>query len=157
MLDTITIPAFAFDLHGFIGAYRSFYRSWAGDEMNPDQSVPVMERFGDTPMPLYDERDLCNELTDRRWLLFFQMHEPLAGDTALCIDGTREPCGNFDIGVADGYGFLVEIHEGQISLHPALYDGSSGPFPTLDLQAHCSVLDERMEKFAHKWILPDQE
>ncbi len=111
-----------------------------------------MQRFGDTPMPLYEERNLQEELVDRGWLLFFQMHEPLVEETVLCIDGTRLPSEAFDIGDADGYGFLVEVHENQISLHPALYDGSSGPVPTLDLQAHCSVLDQPMERFARQWI-----
>jgi hypothetical protein len=77
------------------------------------------------------------QLTERGWLLFFQLHEPLADDTALCIDGSREPSDKFDIGVADGYGFLVEVRDGQVNLHPALYNGS-GPMPSIDHQAHCS-------------------
>ena len=60
-------------------------------------------------MPIYEDRDLISELTERGWLLFFQLHEPLADDTALCIDGTRVASDEFDIGVADGYGFLVEV------------------------------------------------
>ena len=120
--------------------------------IDPDASVTVMKRFGDVPMPLYEDRDLFAELTELGWLLFFQVHEPLADDTALCIDGSREPSDNFDIGVADGYGFLVEVRDGQVHLHPALYDGSSGPMPSIDLQAHCSVLDEKMKAFARRFI-----
>lgn len=151
MIDTITIPLDTFDLHGFIDAYRQFYRSWAGDELDPDASVMVAERFGDVPMPLYEDRDLVAELTELGWLLFFQLHEPLVDETALCVDGSRESSDDFDIGVADGYGFLVEIRDGQVHLHPALYDGSSGPFPSLDLQAHCSVMDEKMQAFAQRF------
>ena len=58
----------------------------------------------------------------------------------------------FDIGVADGYGFLVEVRDGNVNLHPALYDGSSGPIPSIDLQAHCSVMDEKMKAFAQRFI-----
>ena len=155
MIDTITAPLAKFDLPGFLDAYRAFYRSWAGDDMDDvdtDKSVTVCERFVDVPMPVYEDRDLVAELTERGWLLFFQLHEPLADDTARCIDGSREPSDDFDIDVADGYGFLVEIRNGIVSLHPALYDGSSGPLPSLDLQTHCSVMDEKMKAFAHRFI-----
>lgn len=152
MIDTITTPLQKFDLQGFVDAYREFYRSWSGDDIDPDHSVTVAERFGDVPMPLYEDRDLVSELTERRWLLFFQLHEPLADDTALCIDGKREQADDFDIGVADGYGFLVEVADGNVNLHPALYDGSSGPMPSIDLQAHCSVMDEKMKAFAQRFM-----
>jgi hypothetical protein len=152
MIDTITVPLDEFDLHGFIAAYREFYRSWAGDELDPDDSVTVALRFGDVPMPRNEDRDLLSELTELGWLLFFQLHEPLADDTALCIDGSRESSDSFDIGVADGYGFLVEVRDGQVQLHPALCDGSSGPVPSLDLQAHCSVMDAKMKGFARRFV-----
>ena len=152
MIDTITIPLDEFDLQGFIHAYREFYRSWAGDELDPDASVMVVGRFGDVPMPLCEDRDLVAELTELRWLLFFQLHEPLADDMVLCVDGSRESSDNFDIGVADGYGFLVEIRDGQVHLYPALYDGSSGPAPSLGLQAHCNVIDEKMQAFAQQFM-----
>ncbi len=152
MIDTISVPLDHFDLQGFIDAYREFYRSWAGEDSDPDSSVMVSQRFGDVPMPIREGRDPLTELTELGWLLFFQMHEPLSDDTALCIDGSRESSDNLDIGVADGYGFLVEVRDGQVHLHPALYDGSSGPFPRLDLQSHCSVLDEKMKAFARRFI-----
>ena len=155
MIDTITAPLAKFDLQGFLDAYREFYRSWAGDDpddLDADKSVTVCERFVDVPVPVYEDRDLVAELTERGWLLFFQLHEPLAVDTVLCIDGRREPSDDFDIDVADGYGFLVEIRNGIVNLHPALYDGSSGPIPSLDLQAHCSVMDEKMKAFAQRFI-----
>jgi hypothetical protein len=152
MIDTITAPLAEFDLQGFIDAYREFYRSWAGNESDPDGSVLVAERFGDVPTQVDEDRDLLSELTERGWLLFFQLHEPVADDTVLCIDGSRVASDDFDIGVADGYGFLVEIRDGNVSLHPALYDGSSGPMPSIDLQAHCSVMDEKMKAFAQRFI-----
>ena len=81
-----------------------------------------VERFGDVPMPVDEDRDLISELTERGWLLFFQLHEPVADNTALCIDGSRVASDGFDIGVADGYGFLVEVRDGTVNLHPALYE-----------------------------------
>lgn len=154
MIDTLQVPLDQFDLDAFLEGYRRLYRCWAGEEDDPDQSVTVAERFGDPPVPVDGDRDLRKELLDHGWLLFFQMHEPLADDTALCIDGTRVSSDKFDIGVADGYGFLVEIRDDVVSLHPALYDGSSGPIPSLDLQAHCSVLEEKMKRFAESCIRP---
>ena len=152
MIDTITTRQDDFDLRGFIEAYGEFYRSWAGDDLDADASVTVVKRFGDVPMPLYEERDLVDELTERGWLLFFQLHEPLADESALCIDGKREPCDDFDIGVADGYGVLVEVSEGNVNLHPALYDGSTLTTPSMDLQAHCSVMDDKIIAFARRFI-----
>jgi hypothetical protein len=152
MIETLTVPQDRFDLDGFIAAYRAFYRAWAGDDADPDMSVPAMEGFDTTPTPLYEKRDLEEELVNRGWMLFFQLHEPLGADSALCIDGQRRDVEEFDIGVADGYGFLVEVHDGQVSLHPALYDGSSGPFPTVALQGQCSVLDECMTDFAKRFV-----
>ncbi len=155
MIDTITVPLAQFDLEGFIDAYREFYQSWADDDVNDmdaDQSVTVVERFGDVPMLVDEDRDLTSEMTERGWLLFFQLHEPLVDDTALCIDGSRVASDELDIGVADGYGFLVEVRDGTVNLHAALYDGSSGPMPSIALQAHCSVMDEKMKAFAQRFI-----
>ena len=152
MIETITVPLDEFDLAGFYEAYKDFYRKVAGDDADPDISITVMERFDSTPTPIYEDRDPLDELTGKHWLLFFQLHEPLVDDRVLCIDGVRRVSDEFDIGVADGYGFLVEVHDGKISLHPALYDGSSGPFPRIDLQGHCSVLDNCLINFARRFM-----
>jgi hypothetical protein len=95
---------------------------------------------------------VAEALLEHQAKVFFPMHEPLADEMALCIDGARRRVEDFDIGVADAYGFLVEVHDGQVSLHPALYDGSSGPLPTITLQGQCSVLDGCMEKFARRFV-----
>jgi hypothetical protein len=150
LIDSLTVPLRDFDLEGFLDAYRRFHRDWSGDD-RADLSVAVMRRHGDTPVSLFEDRDLTGELMDRGWLLFFPMHEPLATETAQCVDGLRRNCEEFDIGVTDSYGFLVEVGEGRISLHPALYDGSRA-VPRLDLQGRCGVLDEAMEGFARRFV-----
>jgi hypothetical protein len=151
VIDSLTVPIEEFDLEGFLEAYRRFHRDWAGDD-RADLSVDVLKRHGDTPLSLYEGRDLRGELLERGWLLFFPLHEPLATETALCIDGTRRRSEEFDIGVTDGYGFLVEVSEGQISLHPALYDHSSGAVPRLELQGRCSCLEEMMSRFGRRFV-----
>jgi hypothetical protein len=150
MIDTITVPLERFDLTGFIGAYRRFHRQWAGEEADTDSSVSIMDKFGGTPEPFPEDSDLLEELAKGR-LLFFVMHEPVVAEDALSIDGSRRGVEEFDIGPADSYGFLVEVHDGQVSLHPALYDGSGGR-PTLDLQGKCSLLDNGMERFARRFV-----
>jgi hypothetical protein len=85
-------------------------------------------------------------------MVFVPGHEPPAGEAALVIDGSEVEAGRLDIGGSDLYGFLLEVHEDKLSLHPALYDGSSGPAPALDLQARCGVLDDRMAAFARQFV-----
>lgn len=154
LIESISMPLEAFDLEGFLFAYRRFYRDWSGDD-RAEFSVSVLRRHGDTPETLYEDRDLNDELLYRRWLLFFPMHEPPAADSILCIDGIRRGQEELDIGVADNYGFLLEVQDDEISLHPALYDGLSGTIPTLNLQGRCSVLDRPMEEFAQKFVLKE--
>jgi hypothetical protein len=150
MIDTITVRLERFDLTGFIDAYRRFHRQWAGEEADTDSSVSIMDKFGGIPEPFPEDGDLVEELVQGR-LLFFPMHEPLVAEDALSIDGTRRGVEDFDVGPADSYGFLVELNDEQVSLHPALYDGSGGR-PTIDLQGRCSLLDKGMERFARRFV-----
>lgn len=156
MIETITAPLARFDLQGFLDGYRDFYRSWAGGD-DADSSVSVMRRHGDIPEPLYEDRDLAGELLERGWLLFFPMHEPLMGETARCIDGVERDVDEFEVGSADQYGWVVEVSDGQVQLHPALYEGGSGPTPSLDLQGRCGVLDDCMEGFARRFLKDDRD
>lgn len=154
MIETLTAPLGQFDLDGFVSAYSGFFHRWAGDASEPDASLSILARFDDTPTPFPQGESVTEALLEHGGKVFFPMHEPLADDQALCIDGKRRKADSFDIGVADAYGFLVEVHDGLISLHPALYDGTSGPFPTIDLQGQCSALDGCMEQFARRFVKP---
>jgi hypothetical protein len=152
MIESISVPLEDFDLLGFLDAYRRFHREWAGTD-DAELSVVIQRKHGDIPLPVYEDRDLADELLYRGWLLFFPVHEPLVTETALCIDGVRRNSRDFDSGVAGEYGFVVEVREGVVSLHPALYDGS-GNVPSLDLQGRCGLLDECMDKFVRRFIMP---
>jgi hypothetical protein len=62
---------------------------------------------------------------------FFMLHKPTADDQFLSIDGKRRQSENLNIYLLniyleDDYGFLVEAEGNEISLQPALYDGSNG-------------------------------
>ena len=48
-----------------------------------------------------------------------------------------------DIDVADAYGYLLQVRGGQITIRGALYDGGSGPAPTLEVQDKCAVFGGR--------------
>ncbi|MCG3775235.1 MAG: hypothetical protein JW395_2066 [Nitrospira sp.] len=83
--------------------------------------------------------------------VFFMMYEPPADEWFLCIDGKKRKSEDLDINVEDGCGFLVEVEDDTLSLHPAPCDGSSRSIPQLTLQGTCSVLEEPMNKFLSKF------
>ena len=150
MVENIVVPLDEYDLAGFIDAYRTFYATYSEAEF-ADQSIPMLREHAGIPENDYGERDPLAELLSGEWKLFFQMHEPLVDDDALCIDGERRDSDDFDIGESDAYGFLVEVIDGNVHLQPALYDGSSGPFPSITLQGTCSVVEDAMRTFAERF------
>ncbi|MEZ6141698.1 MAG: hypothetical protein R3B84_14090 [Zavarzinella sp.] len=152
MIDNISVPLREFDLDGFVNAYRAFYNKWAGDDTDANCSVCFMESFASIPMPNHDGLDLVYVILNKKMMVFFQLHEPLVDEKALCIDGERRKTDDFDIGLADGYGFLVELEDQHITLYPALYDGSSGPLPTITLQGTCALLEKWMVTYAERFI-----
>ena len=96
------------------------------------------------------------ELIENHKLVFFPFHEPITADEIKCLDGSTyiddEDDPKIDIGVADNYGYLVEVREGSITFYPALYDGSSGPLPSLTVQHECGVFDDQMESFLERFV-----
>jgi len=152
MIDNITVPLAEFDLAAFVDGYRTFYNKWAGEDIDADRSICLMESLDDIPMPNHDGLDPVNLILKKETMVYFQMHEPLADDKALCIDGERRNADGFDIGVADGYGFLVALEGQNICLYPVLYDGSSDRLPTITLQGTCSVLEKCMVTYAERFI-----
>ena len=80
------------------------------------------------------------------------LHEPAADERFLCIDGKKRHSDDLDINLEDGYGFLVEVEDNKISLHPALYDGSSRSIPQLTLQGTCSVMEGPMMEFVDNFL-----
>jgi hypothetical protein len=158
MIESLTVPIADFQLEPFIHEYTRFYRKYSGSDDVLEGTV-AMERFGDTPSScpleeaLSEEQSLVHCLLELGLKVFFMMHEPPADERFLCIDGKRRKSDDLDIGVDDGYGFLVEVDGDTISLHPALYDGSSGPVPRIDLQGTCSILEEPMKAFVAKFVM----
>ena len=155
MIESLTVPLEQFDLAGFIKAFRKVARKWVSRETGPDACVLVMEEFDHPPVTVFEGRELVEELVGRGWKLFFPMHEPAAAERPLCIDGKRRKADDFELGEADNYGFLVEVHGDRISLHPALYESGYGPFPTITLQGRCGVLDDCMKAFARRFVRED--
>ena len=146
------------DLEAFLDAYKTAVGLWDEYLANDPYAIcSIMENFDDTPMPAAnidetDRKDLASRLADDDWLVFFPMHQAAADEHVRCIDGSEAATDDLDIGVADAYGFLVEVRDGQVHFHPAFYDGSSNMRPKIDLQAHCSVLDDKMETFVRRFV-----
>jgi hypothetical protein len=131
-----------------------FYRRWSATDEHASVAV-YLDRPGDTPMPAHERRNLEAELIENGRLVFFPFHEPITGDEVKCLDGSvyveDEDDRQLDIVESDAYGYLVEVREGQITIRGALYDGSSGPVPTV-VQDECGVFDERMEAYVQRFI-----
>ena len=155
MIESLTVPLEQFDLDGFIEAVRKVARKWVSRGRGPDACVLVMEKFDYPPVTVFEGRELVEELVARGWKLFFPTHEPAAAERPLCIDGKRRKADDFELGEADNYGFLVEVHGDHISLHPALYESGGGPFPAITLQGRCGVLDACMTAFARRFVRED--
>jgi hypothetical protein len=156
MIDSVTLPLSTFDLKTFVADYRKFYRKWSEDDSLAYFIVGI-EKHGDTPDNFLDEESedevqgILEAITSGRLKVFFMMHEPAADDRFRAIDGKKRNSDDLDINLEDGYGFLVEVEGDAISLHPALYDGSSRSVPQLTLQGTCSVMEGPMTEFVNKF------
>jgi hypothetical protein len=157
MIDSLTLPLSSFDLRAFVADYRKFYRKWSGEDSLVYFVVGV-RKHGDTPSHFLEEDAgngevaILDAVTEDGLKVFFMLHEPAADDRFLCIDGKKRNSEDLDINLEDGYGFLVEVEGDNISLHPALYDGSSRSIPQLTLQGTCSVMEGAMMEFVNKFV-----
>lgn len=157
MIDSVTLPLSSFDLAAFIAGYRKFCRKWSGED-SVVHLIVGMNKHGDTPTNFLEEdtedeeRAIQDALTEAGLKVFFLMHEPAADDRFRCIDGKKRDSEDLDITLEDGYGFLAEVDDDKISLHPALYDGSSRSIPQLTLQGTCSVMEGPMMEFVNRFI-----
>ena len=156
MIDSITLPLPTFDLKSFIADYRKFYRKWS-DEDALVYFIVGVKKHGGTPDNFLEEdtedeeKAILDALTEDGLKVFFMMHEPAADERFRAIDGKKRDSDDLDINLEDGYGFLVEVEDDKISLHPALYDGSSRSIPQLTLQGTCSVMEGPMMEFVDKF------
>ena len=155
MIDSVTVSLDTFDLRGFVDTCADFHKTLSGGGCFPASLLGIV-KHGDTPSQAFDDdadvEDVMAMLQAGEAKLFFLMHEPIADNKFLCIDGEHRDSDDVDIGVADGYGYLVEVDDLSVSLHPALYDGSSGPYPRIDLQGTCSVLEKPMKQFVSRFM-----
>ena len=54
--------------------------------------------------------------------------------------------------MADAYGYLLQVRDGQVTICATLYDGSSGPVATLRVVGAWGVFDERMGAYVQRFI-----
>ena len=153
-MESRTFPLTEFALADFIAAYTDFYQWWSGADEDGSVAVYLAEAFGEPPTPSNEAKDLEAELIGQGMLVFFPFHEPITSDQVKCLDGGIyvEDESPLEIGEADAYGFLVQVSGGDIIVHPALHDGSSGPAPTLNIEHRCGALDERMNAYLGRFV-----
>ena len=153
MIDNFSFLLAEFDLRGFVAAFLEITQAWDSGGF-----VSKLESIHDTPLPNYDEdRDLYAELVKDGFMLFFSVHECLVDGAVRCVDGSVHKVRKFDIGISDAYGLLVEVRDGWVNLYPALYDGSSHVFPSIQLQSTCSCVEEAMTKFVEMFARPSDK
>jgi hypothetical protein len=157
-METRSYPLTDFRLAEFLAAYTEFYQWWSSSDEDGSVAVCLLDRLGEIPMPSNEQRDLRAELVEHGRLVFFPFHEPITGDEVKCLDGSvyvdDEEDPRLDIGVADIYGCLFEVCEGQVTIRGALCEASSGPVPTLEIVDECGVFDERMGAYVRRFVGP---
>lgn len=151
MLKSVVVDSERLDLDGMLGEYKSF---WDGLDqgVSAEYCASLSEGLDDVPMPNEEEVDLKAALMERGLWVFLPVHESSVEDTFQCIDGQEYETAKFDIGEMDSYGVLLEPRGKQIALHPALYDGSSGPFPRLKIDETASVVEKALASFMTRHI-----
>lgn len=151
MLQSIVVDREKLDLAGMLGAYRAFWEELDWD-VPAEACASLAEGLDATPVPNDEEVDLQSALLEDGLWVFLPIHEPCVEDVFRCIDGRKYKTKKFDIGEMDSYGVLLEPRGKQIALHPALYDGSSGPFPTLKIDETASVVEKALESYMTRYI-----
>jgi hypothetical protein len=115
----LVLPLERFDLEAFLDAYWEAHRGWCADP-------PLVVDRQAEPLATLDAGpdEWLDELLDRGRALFLPAHER-AVDDPLCLIGCRHDGERLGLGLLEGYGYLVEVEGGVVSIRPALYDAGS--------------------------------
>jgi hypothetical protein len=119
VLGQLVLPLERFDLEGFLDAYWQARKEWCYEPpLVVDRQVRPLLTLDGGP----DE--WADELLGRGRTLFLPAHES-AVDDPLCIGGCRHDGDRLGLGLLEGYGYLVEVAAGVVSIRTALYDAGS--------------------------------
>jgi hypothetical protein len=148
VIDTYQCSKLRFDYQELKRRFEAFLSAEDDPAVGFDDWVCVFKEWGAPPMPGMNIQATLDEMVDDGLRVFLPVHFPTLDEPVLCIDLERRDPDDFDIGVSDSYGFVLELDGENVLLHPALYDGTSGPIPRIYLQATCSCMEEPMRQFA---------
>ncbi len=129
MIDSISVPLEEFDFVRFFAAIEEFCCCCAPDEERDHRFIHALKQHGDIPLPPPEGQNVIKALLKGELMLFFPMHQPLVATGALAVDGRRRPFRSFGIRCRDAYGWLVEVHDGMVSLHPRSWTAPRRDFP----------------------------
>jgi hypothetical protein len=114
----LVLPLERFDLEAFLDSYWLARKEW-------DEPPLVLDRRGRPLLTLDDHPDeWADELLGRGRALFLPAHER-AVDDPLCVSGCRHDGEGLGLGLLEGYGYLVEVVAGVVSIRTALYDAGA--------------------------------
>jgi hypothetical protein len=108
-----------FDLEAFLDSYAEAQKQWCAEP-------PLVIDRQAGPLATLDAGpdEWADELLDRGRVLFFPAHER-AVDDPRCVIGCRHDGDALGLGLLEGYGYLVEVEAGVVSVQPALYDAGA--------------------------------
>ncbi len=114
----LVLPLEQFDLEAFLDSYWQARKGW-------DEPPLVLDRRGRPLRTLDDHPDeWSDELLGRGRTLFLPAHER-AVDDPLCVGGCRHDGEGLGLGLLEGYGYLVAVSGGVVSIRTALYDAGA--------------------------------
>jgi hypothetical protein len=120
------LPLKRFDLEAFLDLYWQARKGW-------DEPPLVLDRRGKPLLTLDDHPDeWADELLVRGRTIFLPAHER-AADDPLCVGGCRHDGEPLGLGLLEGYGYVVKVTDGIVTISTALYD--AGTFSVLPRRA----------------------
>jgi hypothetical protein len=140
---SLVLPLEQFDLEAFLDSYWQAQKGWGGDP-------PLVVDRQAGPLATLDAGpdEWADELLERGHALFLPAHEQ-AADDPLCVAGCRHNGDSLSLGLLEGYGYLVEVAAGVVSIRPALYDAGAG---AVEPRSPCASLAGCMAAFLGPFV-----
>jgi hypothetical protein len=112
------LPLEQFDLEAFLDSYWQARKGWDEPPLSLDRRGKPLQTLDDHP----DE--WADELLVRGRAIFLPAHER-AADDPLCVVGCRHDGDMLGLGLLEGYGYVVKVKNGVVTIRTALYDAGS--------------------------------
>jgi hypothetical protein len=111
-------PLELFDLEAFLDLYWQARKGW-------DEPPLALDRRGKPLMTLDDHPDeWADEVLVKGRTIFLPAHER-ATDDPFCVGGCRHDGDALGLGLLEGYGYVVKVTNGVVTISTARYDAGS--------------------------------